>query len=76
MSNPIDELDFELECICDHCEYAENIAMRECDHTAWCNGTFVQDAFPYLSAGQRELMIRNTCDECFDKFYPPTPEEE
>ena len=76
MSNPTDELDFELECICNHCECAENILVRECDYTAWHNGVFAQDAFPYLSAGQRELIIRNTCGDCFDKLFPPHVEEE
>ena len=63
------ELDFELECMCDHCEYIEDILVNEADYDAWHNGVFIQDAFPYLTAGQRELMISNTCDTCWKEFF-------
>tara|TARA_R100000322_G_scaffold52913_1_gene32848 strand:+ start:654 stop:884 length:231 start_codon:yes stop_codon:yes gene_type:complete len=71
-----DPLDFELECICNHCDYAENILVHECDYIAWHNGQFIQDAFPYLTAGQRELMISNTCDTCWNKFFPEDDDDE
>jgi hypothetical protein len=64
-----EQLDFELECLCDHCEYAENILVNEADYDAWHNGVFIQDAFPYLTAGQRELMISSTCDTCWKEFF-------
>lgn len=64
-----ERLDFELECLCEHCEYEENILVHEDDYDAWHNGVFVQDAFPYLTAAQRELMISNTCDNCWKKFF-------
>ena len=25
---------------------------------------------PYLNAGEREILISKTCDECFDKMFP------
>ena len=28
-----------------------------------------QDAFPYLDAGQRELIISGICGECFDRIF-------
>lgn len=65
-----DDLDFELECVCNHCDYAENISVHEADYIAWHNGKFAQDCFPYLTAGQRELMISNTCDDCWNRFFP------
>ena len=65
-----DPLDFELECVCNYCEYAENISVHEADYIAWHNGKFAQDCFPYLTAGQRELMISNTCDDCWNRFFP------
>ena len=65
-----DELDFELECFCDHCDYAENVLVREQDYNSWHNGVFAQDAFPYLTAAQRELMISRTCNQCWKEFFP------
>jgi hypothetical protein len=35
---------------------------------------YVQDAFPYLSAGERELLISGTCDPCFQEMFPEDDE--
>lgn len=37
-------------------------------------GALIQRAFPELSKATRELMISNTCDECFKKMFPPESE--
>tara|TARA_B100000519_G_C13841603_1_gene249864 strand:+ start:138 stop:431 length:294 start_codon:yes stop_codon:yes gene_type:complete len=65
-----DPLDLELELECKYCDYEENISVHESDYISWHNGEFIQDAFPYLTAGQRELMISNTCDDCWNRFFP------
>ena len=65
-----DPLDLELELECKYCDYEENISVHESDYISWHNGKFIQDAFPYLTAGQRELMISNTCDDCWNRFFP------
>ena len=47
--------------------------MKE-DYTNWLSGNgdvFIQDIMPYLSAGERELLISSTCSDCFDKLFPP-----
>jgi len=36
---------------------------------------YIQDAMPYLSDSEREILISKTCGECFDKMFPPNPEE-
>lgn len=37
---------------------------------AWRQGAFVQDAFPSLSADQREaLFISGTCSACYENLY-------
>ena len=65
-----DPLDLELELECKYCDYEEVITVAEADYIAWHNGKFIQDAFPFLTAGQRELMISNTCDDCWNRFFP------
>ena len=40
------------------------------------NGALIQDAMPYLSADDRELLISGTCGACFDKMFPPDPEND
>ena len=62
------KLDFELECICNHCEYAENILVHGQHFTDWADGELIQNAFPYLSDDQRELIMTSTCGKCFDKM--------
>jgi hypothetical protein len=33
-------------------------------------GGFIQDCFPTLSCGERELFISGICNTCFDKMSP------
>lgn len=33
-------------------------------------GVFVQNAFPYLDAGERELVLTGTCPDCWDRLCP------
>jgi|TARA_R110002020_G_scaffold223030_2_gene432030 hypothetical protein len=68
--SPEQEFNFEVELHCDSCDHEETVLVRERDYNAWAgNGVYIQDAFYYLSAGQRELMISNTCDDCWKKLY-------
>ena len=45
------------------------------DYYKFRNGMFAQHAFPYLTADQRELMVSQTCGECFDRMFPPDEDE-
>ncbi len=65
-----DPMDLDIELSCNYCDYEENLSVSECDYIAWHNGKNIKDAFPYLTAGQRELMLSNTCDDCWQKFFP------
>jgi len=33
------------------------------------SGKLIQNAFPYLTADEREIMISGVCGECFDKVF-------
>jgi len=33
------------------------------------NGMHIQNAFPYLDSGQREILISGICGPCFDKIF-------
>ncbi len=39
------------------------------DYKAWENGKVIQDAMPYLTPGEREVLISGTCGSCFDKMF-------
>ena len=45
------------------------------DYAVWKSGeAFVQDAFPYLTAAERELLMTQVCGECFDRMFPEEDE--
>lgn len=39
------------------------------DINKWMEGTFIQDALPYLSPDDREMLISRTCPTCWTKTF-------
>ena len=39
------------------------------DYYRWLRGTHVQNAFSYLNASEREILISGTCSECWDNMF-------
>lgn len=59
-----------LDVQCMHCHKWYDIEVDKEDFNSWENGTYlIQDALPYLTKGERELLISNTCDSCWDKMF-------
>lgn len=55
---------------CNKCGVSSVLKVGEEDYFSFVNnGVFVQDAFPYLSIGERELLISSTCGKCFDEIF-------
>ena len=54
---------------CNMCDTQHEIWVEDDDYKAWENGKMCQDAFPYLDAGQREILISGTCGRCFDLLF-------
>ena len=38
----------------------------------WLNGELVQNAFPEMRKEDRELLVSNTCPECWRRTFPET----
>ena len=55
--------------VCEVCGEVFDIAVDFEDFLNWKAGELVQNAFPYLTAGERELLISQTCEDCWDKIY-------
>jgi hypothetical protein len=51
---------------CPICGHANFIETNEADYWDWQDGTLVQDAFPYLSADEREMLISGICPTCWE----------
>lgn len=64
-------------CIQCKCHQKVTVTAEE-----WANynfrGMMIQDAFPNVSAGDREWLISGICGTCFDKLFaePTDPSEE
>jgi hypothetical protein len=65
-------ISFEIKCVV--CDTKHTIMVTDVDVADWQDGMFAQDAFPYLTADERELILSQTCGSCFDKIYPQMEE--
>jgi len=54
---------------CKMCNSTHTIMVTDVDVENWQDGMFAQDAFPYLTADERELIISQTCGPCWHKKY-------
>lgn len=51
---------------CPFCEAVSHVEVELTDYNRWKDGTLVQDAFPYLSADERTLLLTGICTSCWD----------
>ena len=66
-----------MNIICSHCKKTYSLEVFKSDLNDYINnGKLVQLAFPYLSAGERELIISGICDTCFNNIFDDNEEPE
>lgn len=61
---------------CPFCGNLNVVTVNEDDYWNWQNGTLIQDAFPYLTADEREIIKTGICPDCWDKMFSEDEEEE
>ena len=54
---------------CRMCDQITVLLLDPDDIKEWQEGAHIQDAFNYLSAGERELLISGICGTCFDNIF-------
>lgn len=55
---------------CTVCEEQSVVRVKEADYEAWnTRKLFIQEAFPYLSADERELLVSGTHSSCWDTLF-------
>ena len=69
-------LDCTVVTCCPFCGKAHEIAVNEMDYLDWQDGKLAQDAFPYLSASDREMLISGICSSCWSGMFGTGEEEE
>lgn len=55
--------------VCEECGEVFDIAVDFEDLLRWKAGELVQNAFPYLTPSERELLISQTCGDCWNQMY-------
>ena len=58
-----------LEIQCRKCGRLVDVFVNMDDFYAWQDGKLIQDALPYLTPDEREIIMSNICGPCFDKMF-------
>lgn len=61
---------------CKFCNKEVVITVDEEDIKKYENGALIQDAFPYLTPDEREIMISGMCGDCWQKYMELFDKEE
>lgn len=62
---------YQLVVSCDGCRDLIDLYVVEADYSLWAGGhVLAQDAFPYLTEGEREILISGLCDVCWEEMNP------
>ena len=62
---------------CPICHHTNEVMVNEEDYFAWAfDGELVQNAFPYLSADEREMLVSGICPKCWAKTFGDEEEED
>lgn len=54
---------------CRSCGETQIIYAFSNDVELWESGLNIQESMPYLTPGEREMLISGTCDNCWDKLF-------
>jgi hypothetical protein len=54
---------------CRICKTQHTLLVQITDFADWQLGGYIQDTMPYLSADERELLISQTCGDCWEKMF-------
>lgn len=54
---------------CPFCGCVNEVWVNENDWLDWDDGMLVKNAFPYLSANDREKLVSGTCKDCWNNMW-------
>ena len=62
--------DSKLTAGCFKCKRVVELNVNGADiERVYRHGAHVQDAMPYLTAGEREILISGLCERCFNEIF-------
>ena len=50
---------------CPFCGKYHKVYVSEMDYINYLNGEYIQNAFPYLTANEREIILTGICSKCW-----------
>ena len=66
-----------LNFTCTECGKTVEVTVEQEDLEKWQKREdHIQNCFPYLSPGERELFLSGLCDDCFNEIFAEHMEEE
>lgn len=69
---PTDRIDL-VQAVCSSCKNSVELLVNADDWMDWKRGKLIQDAMPYLSVSEREILISGICGTCFDNMFGGDP---
>ena len=54
---------------CPLCKKESTVSVTQESLKEYANGALIQNAFPYLDANERELIMTGICGICWDKEF-------
>lgn len=69
---------FTINTTCPICRKSHEVKIRRASdyHDFAFGGKHAQDAFPYLSAQEREMLISGICGACWDNLFADEEEDD
>lgn len=61
---------------CPICGKEVEIEVKSEDYFYWQQGAVIQDAMPYLTPQEREMLISGVCPTCWEDMWEGFDEEE
>jgi hypothetical protein len=56
---------------CPTCPAEQRVTVDTAAYERWLAGAYIQDAFPALTADQREILMTGICPKCWDAMRAP-----
>ena len=60
---------------CPFCGRGNEVEVNEMDYLDWSDGMLAQEAFPHLSATERESLISGLCPTCQKSIFGGSDDE-
>lgn len=68
--------DLSLSVQCRKCLKVVCLTVGDRDLANWQNGQSIQNAMPYLTPDEREILISGICGPCFDAMFSSEESED